>query len=784
MENRPSGRKRNVTGQGKDIYKRGDGLGTGPVGSSSGRPSSSGRQSYSESSTSEGTTRASGKSSLLSIIIVVLVLLIGGGGGSLLGLFGGGDTSTGTASTGMSSGLSSILGSLGGGSVSTGWDGSTNTGSLNENVASAARAKRTEILGGGKDTFTIMVYMCGTDLESKHGMATADLKEMYGANISDKINIVVYTGGCKSWQNSVISSKVNQIYKVESGGLRCLVDNDGAKSMTDPATLSSFIKWANKNYPANRTALIFWDHGGGSISGYGYDEKNSSSGSMNLKGINDALKSGGVTFDFIGFDACLMATAETGLMLSDYADYMIASEETEPGVGWYYTTWLNELSKNTSMPTTTIGKNICDSFISACNQSCPGQKTTLSVVDLAELEATLPAKLKSFASSTSSLIDNKQYEVVSNARTNSREFASSSKIDQVDLVHLALNMGTDEGKQLADAVLSAVKYNVTSSNMTNAYGLSIYFPYQKLSKVNSAVQTMDAIGMDDAYTECIRKFASVETGGQAISGGASSPLSSLLGAYSSAGTTASNSSDITGLLLGLLGGDTNGVSGLSGLASSFLGKGLDVDRDSAYLADHRFDPSALVWKNGRIALPEEQWALINDLELNVFYDDGEGYIDLGLDNVFEFDENGALIGEYDGAWIAVNDQPVPYYRESTVNGVSTGYVPCLINGERAQLILVLGNRYYVAGARYDYRNGETETVAKNMVELTPGDRIEFICDYYTYDGVYSDSYLYGEEIVYDGALTVSDVLIPNASRAVATYRFTDIYGQTYWTESF
>ena len=783
MENRPSGRKRNVTGQGKDIYKRGDGLGKGPVGDTSGRPGSSGRQSYSQSSSGE-TTRASGKSSLLSIIIVVLVLLIGGGGGGLLGLFGGGDTSTSTASTGMSSGLSSILGSLGGGSVSTGWDGSSNTGALNESVASGARAKRTEILGSGNDTFTIMVYMCGTDLESKSGMATADLKEMYNATISDKVNILVYTGGCKSWQNSLISSKVNQIYKVESGGLRCLVDNDGSASMTNPSTLSGFIKWANKNYPANRMALIFWDHGGGSISGYGYDEKNSSSGSMNLKGIGQALKAGGITYDFIGFDACLMATAETGLVLADYADYMIASEETEPGVGWYYTTWLTELSKNTSMPTTTIGKNICDSFVSACNRSCPGQKTTLSVVDLAELEATLPAKLKSFASSTSALIDNKQYEVVSNARTNSREFASSSKIDQVDLVHLALNMGTDEGKQLADAVRSAVKYNVTSSSMTNAYGLSIYFPYQKLSKVNSAVQTMDAIGMDDAYTECIRKFASVETGGQAISGGASSPLSSLLGTYSSAGTTAVNFSDITSLLSGLLGGDTNGVSGLSGLASSFLGKGLDVDRDSAYLADHRFDPSALVWKNGRITLPEEQWALINDLELNVFYDDGAGYIDLGLDNVFEFDESGALIGEYDGAWIAINDQPVPYYRESTVNGVSTGYVPCFINGERAELILVLGDRFYVAGARYDYRNGETETVAKSLVELTVGDRIEFVCDYYTYDGVYSDSYLYGEEIVYDGSLTVSDVLIPDASRAVATYRFTDIYGQTYWTETF
>ncbi|MCR5235609.1 MAG: hypothetical protein K6E34_00220 [Lachnospiraceae bacterium] len=36
-------------------------------------------------------------------------------------------------------------------------------------------------------------------------------------------------------------------------------------------------------------------------------------------------------FDFIGFDACLMATVETAYMLSPYADYMIASEEFEPG---------------------------------------------------------------------------------------------------------------------------------------------------------------------------------------------------------------------------------------------------------------------------------------------------------------------------------------------------------------------------------------------------------------------------------------------------------------------
>ena len=129
--------------------------------------------------------------------------------------------------------------------------------------------------------------------------------------------------------------------------------------MTDPKTLTEFIQYCKKNFPANRNDLILWDHGGGSISGYGYDEIHKKSGSMTLAGIHTALENAKTSFDFIGFDACLMATAENALMLNPYADYLIASEETEPGVGWYYTNWLSELGKNTSMPTIEIGKKNC-----------------------------------------------------------------------------------------------------------------------------------------------------------------------------------------------------------------------------------------------------------------------------------------------------------------------------------------------------------------------------------------------------------------------------------------
>ncbi len=77
--------------------------------------------------------------------------------------------------------------------------------------------------------------------------------------------------------------------------------------------------------------------------------------------------------DFIGFDACLMATAETALTVARYTDYMIASEETEPGAGWFYTDWLNAFGEDVSQPTIQLGKRIVDSFVETCAGKCRGQ---------------------------------------------------------------------------------------------------------------------------------------------------------------------------------------------------------------------------------------------------------------------------------------------------------------------------------------------------------------------------------------------------------------------------
>ena len=835
--NRPRKREKNVTGEGAGVHKRGEGLGTGPVGSGSGNPAGGGQQrpqgqqgqqsfrpvGQGQQQGDSGTTRARGGLSLGKIVLIVIVLLIlFGGGKGLSSCMGGGssllDSGNDTQqyvyqtptpaektpapvvqqSPVYTGALQQVTNSFSGSSSSSssssaasstggGFTVASNNGKLNTSVDRGARAKYTSIRGSGKDTVTIMVYMCGTDLESRSGMATRDLQEMASATLSSKVNIIVFTGGCKKWQISGISTSNNQIYKVEQGGLQPLVSNAGTGVMTDPNTLLSFLQYCDQNYPADRNMLIFWDHGGGSVSGYGYDEKNARAGSMTLAQIDSALKSANMQFDFIGFDACLMATTETAVMLADYADYMIASEETEPGVGWYYTNWLTELSANTSKPTLEVGKRIADDFVDVCSSQCQGQKTTLSVVDLAELSKTLGSAFKTFAKGTKDLITGDEYRTVSTARSNTREFAGSNRIDQIDLVDFAQNLGTDEAKALANVLLSAVKYN-RFNNITKAYGLSIYFPLNKVSDVDQAVKTYSSIGLDSSYSECIREFAGLAVSGQVASGGYSSPLDSLFG-YGSSGTS-SSAMDISSLLGAFLGGGTS----ISGLDSSnldfFSGRALSNEQTAQYIAQNSFDPSGLTWyiHDGvhKIILPQEQWDLVTGLDLNVFYDDGEGYIDLGLDNTYEFDSYGNLIGETDGTWLSINGQPVAYYHQSTSDDGThytiSGYVPVLLNGERMNLILLFTDAQpdgYIAGALPAYDKDETETVARGLVDLEVGDKLDFLCDYYGYDGTYQDSYMLGEQMTVTENMVISNTYL--GGDYVALYRFTDIYNQHYWT---
>jgi len=720
-------------------------------------------------------------------VVIAAYYLYNNLGGELGDLTGSG----GTGSPGFQSG------------TPTSTTSSADTGAypVDTSVSGLARDKRIVLRGNGGDTATIMVYMCGTDLEAQGGMASSDLQEMLYAEISDKVNIIVETGGTAKWQNNVISNRTNQRYRVTNEGLELLEADLGRRSMVNPDTLSDFIKYCKTGYPADRYLLVMWDHGGGSLSGYGHDQYYPND-SMTLDEIATAIKNGGCTFDLIGFDACLMATLETAIVLEPYADYMIASEEVEPGIGWYYTGWITALSKNTSLPTIALGKKLIDDYVKDVKAKTPHSQATLSLLDLAELKGTVPKALAAFASSTNKIIvEDKDYKMVSDARAGTKEFARSSRINQIDLVHFAENLGTVEAKSFAEVLRECVKYNRTTTNITNANGVSIFFPYGRLSKLNSMLETYKEIDMGEEYSECIRSFASLTAGGQIVSSGSENLLETLLSSLSggtqtqTAPATGISGANVVGTLLNsfLSGGDYSSITGLVGDVLGWLD--VDLMKSSVdYYEKNRFDASALTIteKNGQgvLALSEEQWDLVQYMEMNVFVDDGEGFIDLGLDNIYEYNDDGDLIMEYDGTWLALNGQIVSYYMMSDDRSGETysikGRIPAFLNDQLVDIIVVFDDQTpygVVLGAQIKYdEEAETETVAKGLLDIVAGDKIDFLCDYYTYEGEYNDTYFLGEQYTATGEWEIENLSIGNNNYQM-TYRITDLYNNQYWTPS-
>ncbi len=740
MNNRPRSREKNVTSGGGNAFERTSSRSSLPIG---------------------------GKKSLPAILMVVLAMILGGGGFSLSSLLGGTQpTYTDSSST-------------------TSWSqGDADMSSINTNVDPASRSKYANIIGGGQDQVTVMVYMCGSDLESRSGMATKDLQEMANATLSNKVRLLVYTGGASRWQNNVVSSSTNQIYEVKNGQFSRVVDNDGNRAMSDPATLTRFIKYASTNYEANRYQLIFWDHGGGSVSGFGYDEKHQRP-AMNLAEIDSALTNANVKFDFIGFDACLMATVENAQMLSKHADYLIGSEETEPGTGWYYTNWLTRLSTNSSTTTLNIGKMIADDYMS---HNKGNYNTTLSIVDLSELSKTLTSPFNNFAKSINSMMQTDKKTDVMNARMKSREFAQANRIDQIDLSDFAGRINNDEGSKLSSVIKSAIKYNRT--NMMNAYGLSIFFPQSRTNKIDSMVDTYSKIGVSDEYSKAIQNAGTLVSAGQSVQGGDSGSFGQLL--QSLAGNETSSQLAMQ-MLTQMLSGQNLNISGLSNRNTKFIREStLSKDNLTQYVKSHQLDNKKLNWVNEdgkkKLKLSESEWKMIQKVDLNIFYKYNNGYFNLGEDNIFKFDNDGNMIADEDGTWLAINGQVVPYYHVSTQEKdddyTIIGYVPCRINGVRNNLILSFTDenpKGKIIGASTIYNSSTTETNPKINTTLKQGDRIDLLCEYI--EGNKKSLKVFGNMLSYSKDMKISDVKIGD-NKMIRTYHITDLYNHSHYTQSY
>ena len=612
---------------------------------------------------------------------------------------------------------------------------------------SGLRNKYTTIKGNDDDSFTVMVYMIASDLESNGGFATEDINEMLAAEFGDKVNVVIQTGGTTAWNNNTFDASTSQRWLICSDGFYHIEDL-GQKNMTKPDVLSDFIAFGAKEFPANRYALILWDHGGGTMWGYGYDE-NYPNDYMDLHELDKALSDGGVKFDFVGFDACLMSTLETAYMLENHADYLISSEETEPGCGWYYTDWLTALNLHPSIDTVELGEKIIDDFVSKCSSLDYDAGATLSIVDLREIPYTYD-QLCTYLEASSEELNNYHYDEVSHARNNARDYGEGN-YQQVDIADLAYRLSLNNSDEVIAAIKSAVKYRNQTDNMRGSHGLAMYFPYSDYSSYNNVLDIQQSIGIGEEYTDFFGRFLNV-----------------MLSGRSSSARAEDNDSQYDWY-------DEQTVS--------------DFEGEYNY---NEYDELVINENNNGdfvLQLSNDQWKSITNINLEAYLDDGEGYVDLGTDNVWSCDENGDLLVEFDYTWVSVNGQTVSYYVEQEYDNGSDdwytyGYSPANINGEYVEIIIYWDNENpdgYIAGYRPYYEGDGVAT--KGILPIEEGTEIQFVYDYYDYDWNYVDTYcLYDPIIMTSEPLTVSYEGVADYN-ALIWYKLTDIYQNDFYTES-
>ncbi len=213
----------------------------------------------------------------------------------------------------------------------------------------------------GAHRTTVLVYLCGGDLERFFGAATDDIREMAASGFDSRYtNLLIMTGDMQGRKDSPAAGKT-AVIELGAHGMRTLWHSEETLNMADGQTLKAFLDYGHARAPAERYALILWGHGGGAEEGLFFDGQPGGD-SLTLQEIRTALSESFPAkekLSWIGFDACLMATLETARAAADYADVLIASQAREESSGWNYS-FLRGLERDADGEET--GRRIVDAY--------------------------------------------------------------------------------------------------------------------------------------------------------------------------------------------------------------------------------------------------------------------------------------------------------------------------------------------------------------------------------------------------------------------------------------
>jgi hypothetical protein len=219
-----------------------------------------------------------------------------------------------------------------------------------------------------------------------------DIEEMEAAGVDPEVQVVVQAEfnpqqfamqGCNA--SCIGRPNFNTFrYAVATGTERIgpdgpVMDLGGNRDMTATAELREFVSWGRQQYPAERTLLVLWDHGGGYV-GLLQDVTSAGGALMSVGQLQPALT--GLSLDVLAFDMCLMGGYETLESMRGLAPYAVFSEETIPGEGFPYEALLNALQAAPTADARTVAGMVTSTY----DASYQGQRpsTTISAYDLAQ----------------------------------------------------------------------------------------------------------------------------------------------------------------------------------------------------------------------------------------------------------------------------------------------------------------------------------------------------------------------------------------------------------------
>ena len=353
--------------------------------------------------------------------------------------------------------------------------------------------------------WTVLIYLCGSDLESNHGYASQDIQEIWECrapiSIADEyvnesaaiqtqsdVNLLIETGGSRKWHTEELDFDIDpgslQRWRYDYVNQSFLSEGSfPLQNMAEPETLSDFIRWGAQTCPAKKYALVLWDHGGGAKTGLFIDELFDND-TMYLDEIGDALRDSGVHLEAVLFDACMMANLETAYQIRDSAEWMIASEEMVPGEGTNLKGWLQELLNNPKMDGRELGRCVCD--MTEIKYANIGDRQyealmTWSVVNLSKIERVATAfdgfmasLGEAYAHNPDMMVSYANYlyqaELYDNGREGMRDIGSVFYVPNTHVVTDVAVRG-----EVLDALSEAVVYVVRGIGRSESRGLSFCY---------------------------------------------------------------------------------------------------------------------------------------------------------------------------------------------------------------------------------------------------------------------------------------------------------------------